>query len=883
MKAFWVGLVFLSLMWVFILPIYESPHKIWVSLLFLGVAANSIAFGQMKVQPISPSMVLLWGPLGLFVFVLPWPYTLGAILFMLALVSSLMAGENRKIQAVVSGLGFTGLVLLLQAIIWPVYVHVAARWHTVPILNPVLSFILHLLGAPVSFDEDGFFIQTAEGVKELFTTWESLGTYVFLNVVLGSTGLLLFSRRILESLGRLLLVLTGYAIARYVFLLLAFASFETTDIFWRRPWLILSFLPLPVILMKFVPLTRTRSVEVPTFWLNWRTATFGILMGMAALVLSGVFLFQDPGVKKQGRVLFDEGHSDWEWMDRPFDTEWYGERSSYNYYCLGQFLKHYYVVDIRKDPLSAELLKNYDVLVLKTPTTPYTPEEVEAVVQFVKAGGGLLLIGDHTNVFGMSTYLNRIARHFGFRFKYDATYDLATGSLSFYEPPRRGRHPVLGYLPFHMFATSCSLQAPLLSESVIVGYGLKALKADYSQRSFFPKEAHSASAMEFGLFLQTAASKQGLGRVLFYTDSTCFSNFYMFMPGKPELVLGAIEWLNRRNKYHTLNLWFLLLSLTTPVMASYLARRLPREQLLLWGLSGVLIGGAIGIATFDALNRRTYRPPEPRTPYPRLIFEAEHSTYYLPVKHLQGKHNTDMHTFYVWTQRLGLIPEVSYSFKKALESGDVLVLINPIKSFTPEEVEAFINYVERGGKVLLLDDPRNHTSSTSYQLLNPFDLRISFYEIPKGTLVNAAGEVIWQGEHFGEVQGGEPLLFVQPLEKRSQAKSRRESAPPKRPVLALAGRGRGLLAVLGCSYMFTGQVMGSTSTVPDERLRKIYELEYWIFRNILKLGQKAVRSVHTPLNTLSEGRSCPIAEGALVLRPIANRSGTLARESARRI
>ena len=48
----------------------------------------------------------------------------------------------------------------------------------------------------------------------------------------------------------------------------------------------------------------------------------------------------------------------------------------------------------------------------------------------------------------------------------------------------------------------------------------------------------------YGSFVQLWATQFGRGRVLAFTDSTIWSNFCFFDPGKSELWLGMCEWLN---------------------------------------------------------------------------------------------------------------------------------------------------------------------------------------------------------------------------------------------------------------------------------------------------------------------------------------------------
>ncbi len=101
-------------------------------------------------------------------------------------------------------------------------------------------------------------------------------------------------------------------------------------------------------------------------------------------------------------------------------------------------------------------LKKCDVLILKIPTREYTDDEVEAIVRFVKNGGGLMLIGEHTDVFGSGTYLNKVAKHFGFSYRFDCLFGVDSVFKEHYDIPL-APHPILQYMPTFDFAISCSI------------------------------------------------------------------------------------------------------------------------------------------------------------------------------------------------------------------------------------------------------------------------------------------------------------------------------------------------------------------------------------------------------------------------------------------
>ena len=92
-------------------------------------------------------------------------------------------------------------------------------------------------------------------------------------------------------------------------------------------------------------------------------------------------------------------------------------------------------------------LAECDVLVIKIPTARYSAREIDAVVEFVAGGGGLLLIGDHTNYERSAAYLNDIARRMGFVFRDDLLYSTAAApDQQRYERPLVP-HPAVAAVP----------------------------------------------------------------------------------------------------------------------------------------------------------------------------------------------------------------------------------------------------------------------------------------------------------------------------------------------------------------------------------------------------------------------------------------------------
>ena len=428
------------------------------------------------------------------------------------------------------------------------------------------------------------------------------------------------------------------------------------------------------------------------------------------------------------------------------------------------------------------------------------------------------MIGDHTNVFGTSTYINPLAKQFGLRFNYDATYDLKTGHLSIYKPPKLLPHPVAQYLPTFLFGTSCTLEAPLAAEEVIIGYGLKSLELDYSQKHFFSK-LHYSTNMNFGLFLQSAALKYGKGRVLAFTDSTVFSNFWIFMPGKSELLLGSINWLNRKNylpdnmNFTLLITGFLFIGTTCLLI---LKKRGFAEGVFII-LCSVFLSLPLAIHSFQSLNSNNYPLLKPHTKFTKVCFELENSDFFLPILGLVKRPERSYHTFYVWTQRLGYVPMAMPKLQDALKNGDVVIIINPTKSFTGIKRNQILNYVNGGGKLILMDNSFNK-NSTANEILKVFDMRIDMNPSKSSFFNDPSGRKIPTTQQSASIEGGESVLFTE----------------NKDPILSLKRKGQGLVVVMADSMLFSDRMLGSTGTVPNSEQLKLYELEFWILKELIR-------------------------------------------------
>jgi hypothetical protein len=860
MTLVWLGIFLLTIGWMRALPIFLPffDQTAWfaagVGLIVLGLRNNVL--WQTPVRW-NWSALLLFASVAAIVWL---DGTLRTGFWLLAIVALLtLVPLPRPVrQWALPGLWASGAVLTIQAACVPLLYVFSSRYHRtaeLPFLHdwlpgypavPWLAWLLYvplkLLDGGTTLDGSTLYLPTTLDTIILTPTWEKLGLIPLTLFASAAAFVLLlrpdWRRRLVGSL----VLVTVYAYVRLLVLFLFAKQLGTADVFWRIDYVSYSFLALPILLGLWWRLgappaepaavdsgeTRMQQLkgramrwvkgaagDAPAFARSHRAGRTVVAAFLLAGGLASFWGFHDPGVPKQGRILIDERHSDWEWTTQPFDTIWYGGKSGYNYYCLADYWNHYYQVETRTDSLSPEFLSQWDVLVVKTPTSSFAPAEVDAIDDFVRQGGGLFLIGDHTNVFGTSTYLNPIAERFGMYFRYDATYNLSNLTLSLFRPPARFAHPVVHAMPDYLFATSCTLYSPLLSENVILGYGLRAMYLDYSEVSYFPIK-EGKTDYDFGLFVQAGGVKYGKGRVLGYTDSTCFSNFFMFMPGKPELALASIEWLNRTNRWSWINWIFLLASLLGLIL---LVREAARTSgVAFWTVT--IAAGALAVVLLGRISERSmagaYAMPEPHRPPVHITFDHQHGNYVLPSERLAIPNWQNFQVFYVWSQRLGIVPRDEMSLAEAVRDSRVLFEIHPFREFSIEDIDLIVDFVRRGGTLVVFESPENKVS-TANTVLGPFGMSFDDQQADSIAVMDETGDTLSVAKYAYGLDGSIPILML----------------ADGRTAMGYMPLGKGKVIAFGASNLFSAESMGTTATVPNARQRRLYRTEYDLFQKIV--------------------------------------------------
>jgi len=341
--------------------------------------------------------------------------------------------------------------------------------------------------------------------------------------------------------------------------------------------------------------------------LRWVAAP--VLLG-----LLGIACWEPLGTPKTGKVVICTYHTQWSPTARPYDREWYGADSGYNYACMKRFLELFYPVEEARGPLLAKDLEGASSLVIYLPDRQFSKDEIKAIQDFVRNGGGLFVIGDHTNVFGSASHINELCEPFGFQYRDDVLFDIDEDFHQMMYPPQCPSQFWHGMSLFKLrgptsirptdWSTRCTYQ---------VGHS-KGVRAIYSVNNFYPPP-HDDPKMSTGTFCVSATSHYGRGRVVAWADSTVFSNFEIFYPGKYEFLLNTFNWLNHQDDALGGVLRRILPTLVLAGLAAFLAwRREPR----VWLVTVVVALACLGVARSVSLWQE-----QRQATFPKLIHPSD--------------------------------------------------------------------------------------------------------------------------------------------------------------------------------------------------------------------------------------------------------------------
>ena len=852
----WIATALLAGSWLFGLGYYQPPSTAVWSILVLAavVLLGDVPVPQPAHRRGGVAAVLLLPA----VWLVPWPFKIIPLLLAGGLWLVRMPVPRRWPQWLARGGIAAAAILLGQSLMLEAYALLTARAHELPLpLAQMLSWVTRALGVETALDGNWLVLRSVEQTHRLGATWNLLLDAASVCFLAGGWVLLMLLRRegkrpvnlkdeVLDFL-RLAAITVAWAPLRSAMLIGvwlqrslradSWSEVNVADVF-VSAWLHLLLLaPLVWLAVRVIgrrgpspPLDAPAAASVPDTDSGLgetgpRVSVAASLLTAAGVGLAAFLWYWDPvGQPRGGRVMIVERHSTWEPTTTPYGTEIYGEAGSYNYAAAYDYCGQYFQMSrlLETDAIDDETLARCDVLVIKTPTSRYAEHEIAAVVRFVERGGGLLMIGDHTNVFNMNTSLNDVSRRFGFTFRNDLLFRVGTPYNQEYHPPVVAS-PIVQHVGRMDFAVSCSIDpGRSRGRMAIRSVGLYSLPPAYHEMNYHP-QAEYRPMMHFGAWCQLWATRYGQGRVLGFTDSTLFSNFCVFQPGKAELLRGMLDWLNHRSRWDRdparlgLVLPLALLSVLCLSGGAWLGRGPAVGWTLLTaaGYAGWTAAALLVIAD----HRRVLPVPPVRDALPYVALDRTVSQVPLFTgAFADDKSGLGYGLFEQWIPRIG--NRISRATDPDVFDADAVVIVCPTRSVSPEYRQRLQEFVAGGGSLLVLDSP-DVTGSTANSILWAFGL----HSTAAGATQNA-GSLVWAEElqipavpllASCRIDGGQPIAAI-----------------GETPVAAQIGYGRGLVTVIGFGSLFNDAAMGTHwLPEPEPEIRQRYQVLYGLLRAAL--------------------------------------------------
>jgi hypothetical protein len=827
-------------------PTVEVIEAPWISLMICLLALGTAHVAQSQ-GPILNGLCIAGLLMANATVLLLWPSNPLILAFSLTWITGLLSSVSpiRGVRSHAWNLvGGLGVALIAVRTIWE-WARAKGLADGIEIATQFIAEIMRLGGADVSFDHNSLWLGTG-GANGILVTPEALAWPYLLLWAVGVACMLLWNGQ-LPSIRFWSASLGFGCLALGVFLIKAKAVIDgywPVEILpltiWQFTWLV----PIGVGLSHWI---HRNDAKVPL--INpVRSAALLTMLFVAGLTVYGLVMPYSSYYQSL-RVLIDDGHGPWESTTVPVNTESYGRLTLYNYSLLRQWLAVHHSVEVT--PTNSSIPKDlaeYQVLILKTPAKDYSSEEIEQVRSYVAQGGGLLLIGDHTNLFGHTQRLNQMAAPYGIAFRMDATFPWPDRDPPYIHQPSRsfGADRMLNGLgPFAVLTAASVTDRSLFGMPIMQSNAVISEAADYSNMNYFgplrlsPDDRVAPTAMAI-------AKPYGNGKVVAWGESTMWSSFSLFHPEYPELILRLVGYLGTPSRHFEGQVTATISILILLGIGVWIVHRFGSLLMLQTVILSVPLGGLLGASVSFQADWPDVSQRIPSTVH-SIAVDLQHSKTSLRIDPTRHRINEqDVYTaFYGWIGRIQVWPFPLKDWD-TLSPTRPLLILNPVLHYTEKEITTIGNFVRTGGTLCVIDGG-SYGESTAPEFLMQFGLQYRLRADADVLYLPKEGIEPWLAAGLALsplMLGLEAMGEAQPAATpRYRTTSLQLSVAGGTPLAVTANGsvvwarktyGQGKVLVFTKSHAFHqlsfGDIWGGTE--PGAVRQQLYELEYDVIREL---------------------------------------------------
>lgn len=410
-----------------------------------------------------------------------------------------------------------------------------------------------------------------------------------------------------------------------------------------------------------------------------------------------IFIFIIPFFKSESiggkKVAFyKEGSLDWE-IPR-FGK--YGQRSGGMFGFMPRHLKAMGFNTVMIDKIKTDNLAESDVLVMINLNHSLNQDELEVIWAFVKNGGGLLILGDHTNLAGLMVNFNKVLGVVNIKFKFNSAMPARYTWDSLMD---RVPHPISSHFSLETARSwwvGASVTCNPPAEPIVIGkycysdWGYKNNKknAYLGNRKFDYYEHLNDQVL-------AAYARFGKGKIMVCGDTSSFHNT-TFMITHP-FVLNTFKFLaNNDNEWNTKSKRTFMILLSILIISCAVFTFLKKINLALPLFFVSILGLAVIISHYCGSYRK-----DDNLPYDKL------KVAYIDCSHkgrfdLMSWEDDSIGGLRNNLLRNGFFPKILSEFEMdKLMQAKLIVFIAPTQSFSKKEVKILNNFVKNGGKILI--------------------------------------------------------------------------------------------------------------------------------------------------------------------------------------
>jgi len=338
----------------------------------------------------------------------------------------------------------------------------------------------------------------------------------------------------------------------------------------------------------------------------------------------------------------------------------------------------------RERPIDDRLLAAARTVIVMLPPALLEGSEKRALDEFVRQGGSLLVLADHTDLFETMGPINDLIDPYGMRVRFDSAYPARRewrSCLRSRAPLGSGRTGI---------GTGCSLQLRGLARPLVIG--THALSDAGDRRNTGPGAYLGDYAYQpgeqLGDLVLAAEARAGRGRVVVMGDTSSFQN--VALPWSAPFVIDLFDELARPAP--SAKVMASIVTGLAGLALLWLCLVAKRPTRWVAGMAcGILIGSLAGTAAMNP------RPPLPAGLPVALIDEG-----HLNAWTRELWHEDSLGGLLTNLQRNGWLPMVTADAVAAIPGPDALAaVVAPRKELTAGEASRLSAHIETGGRVLV--------------------------------------------------------------------------------------------------------------------------------------------------------------------------------------